>query len=168
MVMGEDISRLMDGEIDDAELDAVCEKLKRGDAMATWVCYHVIGDQLRGAGTPASGFSRRFAARLAAEPTVLAPQRREPAQPVVWAWAAAAGVAAVALVGWVAFGTLQPQAEAMAKAGEAASIRPVQFTGRTVPADYLMAHEEFSPTAPPQGAGAHLRSVAVPAGEDRP
>ena len=34
--------------------------------MDTWVCYHVIGDALRGARTLSPGFSRRFAAMLAA------------------------------------------------------------------------------------------------------
>src|SRR4051794_3678382 len=105
MVMGEDISRLMDGELESTEIDRVCSSLKRSDAMATWVCYHVIGDALRGTGGSKPGFSRRFSARLGAEPTVLAP-RRHPSRPATYAWAAAAGVAAVALVGWVAFGTM--------------------------------------------------------------
>ena len=34
--MNENISRLMDGEIDATELDVVCATLKRSDAMATW------------------------------------------------------------------------------------------------------------------------------------
>ena len=74
--MREQISRLMDGDLDDAEVDA---RLPRAEAArrrrVTWVCYHVIGDALRG--DPArrrAGFAARFAARLAAEPTVLAPQ----------------------------------------------------------------------------------------------
>ena len=46
--MNERISRLMDGEIDAAELDVVCTSLKGRDAMLTWACYHTIGDALRG------------------------------------------------------------------------------------------------------------------------
>jgi sigma-E factor negative regulatory protein RseA len=162
--MGEEISRLMDGEHDDACIDSACARLKQADGMATWVCYHVIGDSLRGTGEIAPGFSRRFAARLAAEPTVLAP-RVERARPQAYAWAAAAGVAAVALVGWVAFGTLQTEPAAMAKAGEAATIRSTQVVPRTVPADYLLAHQEYSPTAQIQGVGPYLRSVAAPVGD---
>jgi sigma-E factor negative regulatory protein RseA len=164
--MGEEISRLMDGELDDTQVDMACGQLKRPDAMAAWVCYHVIGDALRGTGEIAPGFSRRFAARLAAEPTVLAP-RPLPTRPQAYAWAAAAGVAAVALVGWVAFGSLQTEPGAMAKAGEAATIRPTQVVARTVPADYLLAHQEYSPTTQIQGIGPYLRSVAVPVGDAR-
>jgi len=160
--MGEEISRLMDGELDDTQVDMACAQLKHPDGMAIWECYHVIGDALRGAGDLAPGFSQRFATRLAAEPTVLAP-RVLPTRPLAYAWAAAAGVAAVALVGWVAFGTLQTEPAAMAKAGEAATIRPTQVVPRTVPADYLLAHQEYSPTTQIQGVGPYLRSVAAPA-----
>ena len=164
--MGEEISRLMDGEQDDAQADITCAQLKDPDGMATWVCYHVIGDAMRGTGELTPGFSRRFAARLAAEPTVLAP-RAQPARPLAYAWAAAAGVAAVALVGWVAFGTLQTEPAAIAKANDAGAIRPPQVVARTVPADYLLAHQEYSPTTPIQGVGPYLRSVAAPAGDAR-
>lgn len=165
--MGEEISRLMDGELDDGCVENACAQLKQPDGMATWVCYHVIGDSLRGTSDITPGFSRRFAARLAAEPTVLAP-RAHAARPQTYAWAAAAGVAAVALVGWVAFGTLQTEPAAMAKAGEAATIRPTQVFPRSVPADYLLAHQEYSPTAQIQGVGPYLRSVAAPVGDAKP
>jgi len=164
--MGEEISRLMDGELDDAQADIACAQLKQSDGMETWACYHVIGDALRGTGAPSPGFSRRFAARLAAEPTVLAP-RAQPARQPAYAWAAAAGVAAVALVGWVAFGTLQTEPAVMAKAGEAVAVRSPQLVARTIPADYLQAHQEYSPSTQIQGVGPYLRSVAAPAGDAR-
>ena len=72
--MGEQISRLMDGELEGAEADAAFRELKGPDGVASWVCYHVIGDTLRRCGEPTPGFSARFAARLEAEPTVLAPR----------------------------------------------------------------------------------------------
>jgi sigma-E factor negative regulatory protein RseA len=162
MVMGEEISRLMDGELDDGMLEVACTRLKHPDGMADWVCYHVIGDALRGTGNLSPGFASRFAARLAEEPTVLAP-RAAAARPLAYAWAAAAGVAAAALVVWVAFGTLQTESAVIAKAGEAASIRGAQIAPRTVPADYLLAHQEYSPSTQIQGVGPYLRSVAAPA-----
>ena len=64
--MNENISRLMDGEVDVNEVDAVCAALKRQDAMAIWMCYHVIGDAMRGAGEPCAGFAESFAERFAA------------------------------------------------------------------------------------------------------
>jgi sigma-E factor negative regulatory protein RseA len=100
---------------------------------------------------------------------VLAPRAR-PRRAAAVAWAAAASIAAVAVVGTVAYSTLDmpPAAMAMAKAGEAATIRPAQLTARTIPADYLIAHEEFAPTVQIQGAGSHLRSVATPVDGARP
>ena len=97
---------------------------------------------------------------------MLAPRIRT-ARPLAYAWAAAAGVAAVALVGWVAFGTLQSEPAAMARAGESANVRSMQVVPRALPADYLLAHQESSPTTQIQGVGPYLRSVAAPAGDAR-
>jgi len=165
--MGDDISRLMDGELDDETFADVFDALKRADGLDAWVCYHVIGDALRGATGVSPGFSTRFAARLAAEATVLAPQAK-PVRPLAtYAWAAAAGVAAVSLVGWVAFGTLDSE-RAMAKAGEATTVRAAQLKRQTLPADYLLAHQEYSPTTQIQGVGPYLRAVSAPVPDARP
>ena len=158
--MGEQISRLMDGELEDVALDLVVGQLKRQDAMDAWVCYHVIGDTLRGASTVAPGFSRRFAARLAAEPTVLAP-RAAPSRPVTYVWAAAAGMAAVALVGWVAFGTLQPEPAVFARAGDVGTARAPGLKPQAVPSDYLVVHHEYSPTTQIQGIGPYLQPATA-------
>ena len=74
--MGEDISRLVDGELDEGELEGACGKLRQQDGMATWVCYHVIGEALRGAPGVTPGFSTRLAAKLAAEPAHRRPHQR--------------------------------------------------------------------------------------------
>jgi len=123
--MGERISRLMDSDLDDAAAEAAFQDLKRPDGVDTWVCYHVIGDALRRTTDPTPGFGARFAARLAAEPTVLAPTLRN-ANRLPFAWAVAATVAAVMVVGWVAVSTLDPQPTALARAREAASVRSAQ------------------------------------------
>ncbi len=166
--MGEEISRLMDGEIGDEDFEIAYSRLKHPGGMAEWACYHVIGDTLRGSSRVGEGFSQRFAARLAAEPTVLAPQARQN-RPLAYAWAAAAGVAAVALVGWVAFGTLESQPPGVAKAEEAATVRAAAIRPQTpVPADYLLAHQEYSPSTQIQGVGPYLRAVAAPGPDVRP
>jgi sigma-E factor negative regulatory protein RseA len=169
MATDENISRLMDGELDDDGLEAVCGQLKRADGMDAWACYHVIGDALRGTDGLAPGFGRRFAARLAAEPTVLAPRAR-PRRAAAVAWAAAASIAAVAVVGTVAYSTLDmpPAAMAMAKAREASTVRAAQVRPQGVPADYVLAHQEYSPAATIQGIGPQLRAVAAPAADARP
>jgi sigma-E factor negative regulatory protein RseA len=167
MVMPENISRLMDGELEDSEVETACAALRQADAAATWVCYHVIGDALRGAPLPARGFSRRFAARLAAEPTVIAPGAQR-SRPVPVAWAIAASVAAVAVVGWVAVATLDTSPNAMARAREASTVRAAQVRPPAVPADYLLAHREYSPTAPIEAIGPGLRTASAIAPDVRP
>ena len=121
--------------------------------MATWACYHVIGDALRGTGRPGDGISPGASRRACAR----SPRcwRRSPkrSRRLPFVWAAAASVAAVALVGWVAFGTLDPprprsRSRARPPACAAAQVRP-----QPVPADYLLAHQEYSPTTQIQGVG---------------
>jgi sigma-E factor negative regulatory protein RseA len=167
MVMNENISRLMDGEVDVNEVDAVCAALKRQDAMAIWTCYHVIGDTMRGTGAPRAGFGESFAERFAAEPTVLAPLRRHSSTIATWSWALAATLAAVTVVGWTASSLLGDTPAAVAKAGEATAVSAARVRASTIPADYLMAHQEYSPAAAIQGVGPYLRAVATPGG-DRP
>jgi sigma-E factor negative regulatory protein RseA len=169
MVMGEEISRLMDGELDEIQVDLAYGQLKRPDGMATWVCYHVIGDTLRGGANVAPGFAQRFTTRLASEPTVLAP-RSAGSRPLTHAWAVAAGMAAVALVGWVAFNTWQPDRATLAKASQGAIIGPPRLQAQAVPADYILVHHEYSPTTQIQGVGLYGGGITPPAtaGEARP
>lgn len=165
--MNDDISRLMDGEGDDDALDRLCRSAGKSEPMATWVCYHVIGDVLRGSNAPAPGFAARFSVMLAAEPTILAP-RRAGARPVTWAWAAAATVAAVGVVGLTALSLSESPATAVAKAREAATVRAAQVRPQAVPADYLLAHQEYSPATALQGVGPYARAVATPAAAGQP
>jgi sigma-E factor negative regulatory protein RseA len=160
MVMLDSISRLMDGELDDADIAGVCGRMRQPDAVSTWVCYHVIGETLRGEYCRWPRVSRSFAARLASEPTVVAPIAAR-SRPLPIAWAVAATVAAVAVVGWVAMATFDPSANTIAKAREAATIRAAQVRPQAVPADYLLAHREYSPTTPMEGIGPVLRSAAA-------
>jgi sigma-E factor negative regulatory protein RseA len=161
MVMKESISRLMDGDADDVELEHVCRACASGDAMETWVVYHVIGDALRGSGAPCAGFAARFAAAFAAEPTVLAPQPRL-RERLPAAWAIAATVAAVAVVGWTAVSLTDAPTTALARAKEATDLSAAQVRQQTVPEDYLLAHQEYSPATAMQGVGPYLRAVSAP------
>jgi len=159
--MNENISRLMDGELEPGEVEGVCLALKRADAVATWTCYHVIGETLRG--TPVAMIAAReaFAARLATEPTVLAPRARPASSGVVtWGFAAAATVAAVTVVGWTAMSVVGDPPAAVAKAGEASAISAARVRPSTIPADYLLAHQEYAPGAI-QGVGPYLRAVGT-------
>ena len=165
--MDERISRLMDGELDDGAADAAFRELRDPDAVATWVCYHIIGDALRRTGGPTPGFAQRFAARLAAEPTMLAPKPRQ-VHRLPTLWAAAATVAAVLVVGSVAVSTLQQQPTAVAKARETLAVRAPETKPQPVSPDYLLAHHEYSPTTQIQGVGPYLRAVSAGGVDGRP
>ena len=162
----EEISLLMDGELDAHSVDGVCAGLRESHCVATWVCYHVIGDALRGAAAPTPGFAARFAEKLAAEPTVLAPQPRK-AAPAAMALAVAATVAAISVVGWVALSTMPTPATAIAAAQQAASVRAADAR-RPVDNEYLLVHQEFSPTTAIQGVRPYLRAVAASEPDARP
>jgi hypothetical protein len=98
------------------------------------------------------GFAARVAERLEQEPTVLAPAnlRRAPVKRI--ALAAAASVAGVGLVGWLAFAP-QPQT-----AQPVAQVQHIPLPAATN--DYLLAHQGFSPRVSLQGMAPYVRTVA--------
>ena len=98
------ISAFVDGELESREATGVIEALVRdASSRETWQAYHLISDALRDTALRCEGFSSRFAKRLSTEPTVLLPGRL-PAERRRWvALSAAASVAAITLVGWLAF-----------------------------------------------------------------
>lgn len=105
--MKERLSALVDAEdLTDAEKTALFGRLRADDEIRdAWEMYHLIGDTLRG--TAGAGLDRQaFAARLAAEPTVLAPAARPVARPrpsaTRWVVPMAASLAAVGFVAWMA------------------------------------------------------------------
>ncbi|WP_274381748.1 sigma-E factor negative regulatory protein [Noviherbaspirillum saxi] len=72
----EHISALADGELADQQLDAALAELRDDDAQSDWAIYHQIGDLLRSddmAVNISADFGARLAARLDAEPTIIAP-----------------------------------------------------------------------------------------------
>jgi sigma-E factor negative regulatory protein RseA len=170
----EKISQLMDGELGVESVRGELSRLKEDRSLREeWDTFHLIGDTMRGECTMLPGFSGRFAQRLAQEPTVLAPQRRTFKTAVTYAMSAAASLAAVAWVGWFAFGTSQV-AEPLPKAHVVTAPAPV--VAQPVPApkvqlasepydgtlnEYLMAHTGFSPSTALQGVASYIRSVAA-------
>lgn len=148
--MKDQISALMDGELDDDEARIVFGRFKHdAAARGEWDIYHLIGDSLRQTPVWGDGFSVRFAEKIAAEPTVLAPLRRPAFKRPVVALSAAASLAAVSLVAWTAFQFNQPDAPA--------TMDTSKMTGSEVPHDvnrYLVAHQEYSAT--PMGTSAAI------------
>jgi sigma-E factor negative regulatory protein RseA len=168
--MKENISALMDGELDERAAAQTIEELGRNrEGLDTWRSYHLVSDALRRTPLLSQGFSARVGAALASEPTVLAPRRLQAPEPRRW-YALAASVAAVALVGWVAFA---PQQTAIAPTAQAPTSPPPQAQPASVPlpsgtSDYLLAHQGFSPRLSLQGVAPYVRSVSEQAqGEHR-
>ncbi len=167
--MKEKISALMDGELEGRAADEAIDALRAGgEALETWRLYHLVSDGLRQTGILSAGFTARVSQRLADEPTVLAPAPlshrlpgRTPAQR--FALAAAASVAAVGLVGWLAFGPQQTPQPILAKVDTAASVAaaPATVPLTSEANDYLLAHQGFSPRVSLQGMVPYVRTVAA-------
>jgi sigma-E factor negative regulatory protein RseA len=168
--MKEKLSAMMDDALADGERESCVRRLKEDDDLRTaWDVYHLIGDALRGHTGP--HVAERVRERLAVEPTVLAPQRREGVRPRL-AWyplAAAASVAAVALVGWLALPLFDLQGgtgtQTVASVVEPAPAPvPVLVPPAQGVADYLLAHQRFSPAIAMSGLAPYVRTVAEEAG----
>jgi sigma-E factor negative regulatory protein RseA len=167
----ERLSTLMDGELDAHQAGQELTRLKSDtEARASWETYHLIGDAMRGDGVLSPQFSARLHEQLAAEPTVLAPRRIPPRRVATYAWSAAASFSAVALVGWMAFySPLSPQPQQqLATAPQAVPVpaTPVSVELANVPSEgrmneYLIAHQEFSPSTAIQGVAPYIRSVSA-------
>lgn len=158
------ISALMDGELREGEIAEPLHALREeGEALATWREYHLIGDTLRDSSVLSNGFSQRFAARLAEEPTILAPSgmpRRAVIRQFRVPLSMAAGLAAVVMVGSIAFPLWmgdQQVAQAPAAAKPAENPKVAMPKGAD---DYLRAHQSYSPRNGLQGVAPYVRTVS--------
>ena len=132
----------------------------RVDIQDNWVCYHLIGDTLRGAQEP--NLCAGICARLDAEETVKTPLRH--------IWAAKFGrVASVAttsfaalvlvtFVGWKILPNLQQQSPQIA-ALPATEVNQAAMPLGEGARGYLFAHQQYSPSQEFQGISAYARTV---------
>lgn len=170
----EKLSALMDGELDAPEVQRELGALKNNaEALERWDTYHLIGDALRGDAVQFNRMRTAFSARLAAEPTVLAPRQRPTSRKVVtYALSAAASVMAVAMVAWVALTTNDVgPAQQLAATPKAAPAAVAVVTPQQAPIvsvavhgemnEYLLAHQGFSPSTAIQGVTPYIRSVSA-------
>jgi sigma-E factor negative regulatory protein RseA len=158
--MKENLSAWMDCELGDQQANQLPQQLKRdAELRGSWDCYHLIGDALRGVQGP--DLCAKICARLDAEPTVLAPQRRKAAEKLRWfALSAAASIAAVAFVGWMALTGVQQDSVQIA-AAPAVEVKQVAVPAGEVANDYLLAHQRYSPSNAMQGVAPYVRTVSV-------
>jgi len=166
--MKEQISALMDGELEPAGEQTTLSRLSTDPSMrACWDEYSLIGDALRGESTLSSDFSAKLMARLEAEPTVIAPaasaalaQRRRSALDTFLPIAAT--VAGVAVVAWLGL-RVEP--------ADTARVARVANTARSVQAAdadraYLLAHHGYAGAQAVPGVGYYMRTAAEQAGDE--
>lgn len=145
--MTQELSTLMDGELDAHEAErAIRTVCGNEDLKQKWQEYHLIGDALRGGEPRRAAACRRIMAAIEEEPTVLAPRRRLPANAGRIAFAAAASVATVAVVGWMGLqqGRVPDVSPALAKGGTAAQPAPVAVAAPPAHVnEYLVVHRQL-------------------------
>jgi len=167
----ERISALMDGEVDELEITAQVRRMKEDPRLqAVWGTYHLIGDTLRGEKIGLTrDFNAKLSARLAQEPTILAPRSRAPLQARVRriALPVAASLSGVALVAWLAVfnNPFAPQKDNVALKPPAPLAASTQLAANPASGeinDYLLAHQQFSPSTTMQGVASYVRTVSGP------
>lgn len=173
--MKERISTLMDGELYEDEAAALLGNLKsNAEAQQDWRAYHLIGDVLRQPDHISRDITPALRERLRAEPVVLAPRTRISKKISYVAMSAAASVSALAVVVWMA---MQIQAEpapglALQQVAPAGNVQvAAAVSGKAaVPQgkalnkdmdDYLVAHQEVSPSTEMAGGTTYIHTVAA-------
>ncbi|MEO9383469.1 sigma-E factor negative regulatory protein [Chromobacterium phragmitis] len=144
--MKESISALMDGELDGSGADKAISAIAGDkDLDAAWEQYHLIGDAMRANRLVSLDVRSKVAARLADEPTVLAPRRwmRPRKARTAGAVALAASVSFAAVVGWQQLSHRNAPASVVADRGVPVQVaKPVQAMDQDDP--YVLAHQEVT------------------------
>jgi sigma-E factor negative regulatory protein RseA len=166
--MKQEISALMDGELFEDEAEHLLDQLKRDSkARKNWAAYHLIRDALRQPEYIHCDLSARVRELVKDEPTVFAPRGHAEKQRIrSFALSAAASLAAVGVVAWM---SLQVGPEAMPQMAmqQPSTIRPANAADQTKSNDYLMAHQEFSPSTDMSGGAYYIRTVSYRADENQ-
>lgn len=136
------LSELLDGELPARDRSEAVGHLCRDErARERWSLYHSIGDAMRDAPMLSPGFNETLQARLAAEPTVLAPRLRRFGPPAVMALAATVAVVSVVALMPGLTGNQNGGLQLASAAKQVIQRVDVQM------APYMVAHQEFAPVA---------------------
>jgi sigma-E factor negative regulatory protein RseA len=167
----ERISAFMDGELEDHEASGQLKRLKdSAELRAAWGTYHLIGDAMRGEAGYSSDLVARIGAKLAAEPTVLAPRPLLRFRNVRrLALSAAASVGGVALVAWLTLfeNPFFPRQDLAVTQPSGAQTQLAATPANGAVNDYLLAHQQFSPSTAMQGVASYVRTVSGQNSEQR-
>jgi len=158
--MKHEISTLMDGELFEDDADRLFDRINRSPgARMDWEIYHLIGDVLRQPEHIHCGLSAKVRERMHDEPTVLAPRSHAVKRKIhTIALSAAASLAAVGVVTWM---SQQISFEAMPQvAMQQKALRQASMQIQPKSNEYLMAHQEFSPSTDMNGGASYIRMVS--------
>jgi negative regulator of sigma E activity len=149
--MTQEISSLMDGELEAPEAERAIKACCASREVAQkWQEYHLIAEVLRGGVPHPTRTAERVHESLTSEPAIIArPKRVMDSTLGRVAFAAAASVATIGVVGWIGSqgGAVSPASDVVAR-NPVASVQPVSNV-TTVPAptvdvqDYLAAHRQM-------------------------
>src|SRR3989338_9447660 len=158
--MKQEISVLMDGELFEDEAVGLLDRLEHGsDVHRDWEIYHLIGDVLRQPDHIHCDLSAKVRERMRDEPTVFAPRRHAVKQKIrTFALSAAASLSAIGAVAWMSM-QISPQV-APKMAMQQNKVPPVSAQIQPKSNDYLMAHQEFSPSTDMNGGASYIRTVS--------
>lgn len=184
--MKDQLSALLDGDLDDESSRTVLDSMCRDAALRDkWEKYCLIGDVLRGDRAVTPDFTSRVMASLRDEPTVLAPPAEtahgDGGKRRAWrtAMPVAASVMGVAAVGWLAYGLYPRADEALTVAAAAASkAQVVEASARQGLAaiagerddshrKYVFVHQAMNGGGPIPGAVQYVRTVSDVRGDVR-
>lgn len=162
--MKQQISALMDGELCDDEAEALLGNIRKdGDAQHDWQTFHLIGDVLRQPDHLPRDIDPAFFDRLAAEPTILAPQPKRYSRMQYFAMSAVASIMAMAFLAWFAMhidsSQPDPRMQQLARQSLPSTTVSASVDGDSID-DYLLAHHEYSPSTELRGASSYIRTVA--------
>jgi len=158
--MKQEISAFMDGELFEDESEILLDQIKGShSARKNWAAYHLIGDVLRQPEHIHCDLSAKIRNLMQDEPVLFAPRGRAIREKTrAFAMSAAASLAAIGVVSWMSLQIGPESAPRMAM--QLNSIRPAKAEILPKSNDYLMAHQEFSPSTDMSGGAYYIRTVS--------
>lgn len=179
--MKDQLSALLDGDLDDSSSGAVFDSLRRDPAMRErWSTYCLIGDTIRGESAGSVDLSARVMEQIRVEPTLLAPAaierqagERGGRRPSLMS--IAASVMGVVAVGWVAMsvypevdsgvGVASARLQAVEPVGLQASVL-ASFDQSDPHRKYVFVHQAMNGGGPIPGALQYVRTVSTDSAGD--
>jgi len=163
--MNQKISEFMDNELFDEEADSLLDSLKSDSRCCRdWETYHLIRDVLRQPESISikhtqSDLTDKVRKNLQNEPFIVANRRHTTRQKVrSFAFSAAASLLAVGMVVWMSLQINHDQPPQLAMQQNPS--RPVTKQIQPKSNDYLMAHQEFSPSTMMNGGASYIHTVS--------